>query len=149
MAEAVAVVLGTDELPPFALLLAPARRHVHRLVEGVLVHDLNEGFEKHPVRCQLEALRDVELFAVRSTVHEEAHFCGQADGIDDQLAVLVTPDRFAEPGRRHIFGVLVGYVDAASEGVALPQHVHHIHLRALYEAILHFTYPSGTTSAWG
>src|SRR6266849_11049987 len=76
----------------------------------------------------------MELFAMRSTVHvEEAHLCGQADGIDDQLAVLVTPSRFAEPGRLHIFGMLVGHVDAASEGVALPQHVDHIHLRALYE----------------
>src|SRR6266849_7670583 len=50
VAEPVAIVLSTDELPPFALLLAPARRHVHRLVEGVLVLDLNEGFEKFPVR---------------------------------------------------------------------------------------------------
>ena len=36
-AEAVAVVLSTDELPPFALLLAPARCHLHRLIKGVFV----------------------------------------------------------------------------------------------------------------
>src|SRR5215831_21240602 len=35
--EAILIVLGADELPPLALLLAPARRHVHGLVEGVLV----------------------------------------------------------------------------------------------------------------
>ena len=46
--EAVVVVLGADELPPIALLLAPARYHVHRLVEGAVVLDLDQGFEVLP-----------------------------------------------------------------------------------------------------
>src|SRR5947207_13612090 len=39
VAEAVAVVLGADELLPRASLLAPARGHIHGFVERVLVLD--------------------------------------------------------------------------------------------------------------
>src|SRR5882672_9222627 len=69
VAEAVAIVLGTDELLPRARLLAPARHHVHGLVEGIRVLDLDEGFEEFSVRRQLEALRHLQLFAVRSAEH--------------------------------------------------------------------------------
>src|SRR5215467_1860646 len=55
--EAIVIVLGADELPPLALLLAPARRHVHGLVEGVLVLDLDQRFQKLPIGRQLVALR--------------------------------------------------------------------------------------------
>src|SRR5262245_3486165 len=103
VAEVVAVVLSANELPPVALLLAPARRHIHGLVERVLVLDLDENFEKFLVRRQLEALCHTELFSVRRAEHvEEAHLRGQADGIDDELAVLVTADRFAEPRPLHM-----------------------------------------------
>src|SRR5436190_1944443 len=44
VAVVVLVVLGADELPPLALLLAPARRHIHGFVEGALVLDLEDGF---------------------------------------------------------------------------------------------------------
>src|SRR5262245_65874242 len=62
VAEVIVIVLGADEFLPLALLLAPARHHVHGLVEGVLVLDLDEDFEESPVRGQLEALSDTELF---------------------------------------------------------------------------------------
>src|SRR6185369_16738830 len=98
VAEAVVIVLSADEFLPLALLLAPARHHVHGLVEGVLVLDLDEDFEEPSVRGQLEALRHAELFAMRGAEHvDEAHLRRQADRVDDQLAVLITPDRFAEP----------------------------------------------------
>src|SRR6266850_2843601 len=132
VAEAVVIVLGADELLPIGLLLAPARYHVHGLVEGVLVLDLDEDFKEFPVRGRLETLRHAQLLAVWRAEHvDEAHFRRQADRIDDQLTVLVTADRFAEPGWLHIFGVLVGHGDAARERVALPHHVHH--LRVLHE----------------
>src|SRR5438094_10346303 len=43
--EAIVVVLGADKLVPHALLLAPARCHVHGLVERVFVLDLDQGVE--------------------------------------------------------------------------------------------------------
>src|SRR6478736_673516 len=38
--EVVGIVLRADELLPGAVLLAPARRHIHGLVERILVLDL-------------------------------------------------------------------------------------------------------------
>src|SRR5437867_1005038 len=120
VAEAVVVVLGADELPPVTLLFAPARHHIHRLVERVLVLDLDQDFEEFPICRQLVTLRHAELFGVRRAEHvDEGHLRGQADRINNQLAVLVTADRFAEPGRLHVFRVLVGQVDSARERVAL------------------------------
>src|SRR5258708_6705213 len=40
------------------------------------------------------------------------------------VAVFVMADRLAEPGRRHVFRMLVGEVDATHQVVALPDHPH-------------------------
>src|SRR5690348_5704493 len=65
VAEVVVVVLGADEFLPLALLLAPARHHVHGLVDGAVVLDLDENLEESPVGGQLETFGHAELFAVR------------------------------------------------------------------------------------
>ena len=49
---------------------------------------------------------------------------GDADGIDDQLPVLVTADRLAVPRRLHMFRMPVGQGDAAHPLVALPEDPH-------------------------
>ena len=83
VAVVVLIVLGADELPPLTLLLAPARCHVHGFVEGVLVLDLDEGFEVFPVFRQLEALRDMQLIAVGRPVRINERPDVQTNGIDD------------------------------------------------------------------
>src|SRR5262245_4786645 len=42
VAEVVGIVLSADELLPGAVLFAPARRHIHGLVERILVLDLDQ-----------------------------------------------------------------------------------------------------------
>src|SRR5438046_7282949 len=49
---------------------------------------------------------------------------GDTDGIDDQLAILVTADRLAVPGRLHMFRMTVGHANAARPRVALPENPH-------------------------
>src|SRR5258708_37953703 len=47
----------------------------------------------------------------------------EPDRIDhERVPALVMADGFAEPGRLHIFRMLVGEIDAAHEMIALPYH---------------------------
>src|SRR4051794_34358391 len=97
VAEAVVIVFGADEFLPLGLLFAPARHHVHGLVQGALILDLDKNLEEFSIFGQLKSLGHAELLRVRRTEHvDEAHFRRQADCIDNQLAVLITADGFAE-----------------------------------------------------
>src|SRR6266436_4391597 len=60
----------------------------------------------------------------RAEIVDEAETGGQADGVDDQFAVFIPADRFAEPRRLDDLRMLVGQVDAAHHVIALPDHPH-------------------------
>src|SRR5205807_15221 len=95
VAEMVAVVFRADRFPPRILASAPALGRVHGLVEGALILDLDEGFEEPAVCRHLEALRHMQLFRMRGAEHVDVarRARGDADGIDDEFAVLVMADR--------------------------------------------------------
>src|SRR5438128_499447 len=48
--EVIVVVLSADRFPPRVVTPAPSLGRIHRLIEGVLVLDLDEGFEELVVR---------------------------------------------------------------------------------------------------
>src|SRR6202521_3527735 len=72
---------------------------------------------------EFPAFHHVKILGVRRApiVHETIRMLDEADGIDDQLAILVVADGFAEPARLRIRAVLAVEMDAAYEMVPLPE----------------------------
>jgi hypothetical protein len=64
----------------------------------------------------------VQIFCVRraASVDKAVLVFGQPDCVDDEFAVLVMADRFAEPGGLHIGAVLAVEKDPPHEVISLP-----------------------------
>src|SRR5258708_6449537 len=77
------------------------------------------------VLADRQPLDDVEFLGVRRAEGiDVVKLAGrEPDRIDhERVPSLVMADGFAEPGRLHIFRMLVGEIDAAREMIALPYH---------------------------
>src|SRR5215467_14028357 len=117
--------LGANHLYHRHLVLAPGLFKCERPVERVGIFDRYDRGQSPTVLADCEPLDDVEFLGVR-----------RAEGIDvvilagrepnridhERVPAFVMPDGFAEPGRLHIFCVLVGEIDATHEMIAFPYH---------------------------
>ncbi len=89
----VPVVFSAHRLQSWIGRFAPPLDHVQRLVEGVRVLDHHACFQHVAVGGDLVALDRVLLFGMRRAENvDETVPGGKAHGIDDEFAILITPD---------------------------------------------------------
>src|SRR5262245_55620557 len=116
------IVLGADPFVYGTIYLPPAHHTGPRGFERVSVVHRDRRLEHVPVRRDLPTFDHMQLPGVRRrvAVHDAELMLFKSDRIDDEFAVLVTTDGFAEPAWRRIGAVLAIKIDAAHMMVALP-----------------------------
>src|SRR5262249_56219159 len=83
--KAILIVLGANRLQERVGHLAPAQRHVQRLIERVRIGDFHEYFKIAAVVGGLEALDHVQLFGLRRALEVDVALVGgEPDPVADQ-----------------------------------------------------------------
>src|SRR5215475_1157659 len=107
------------------LVLAPCLFKCELPVERVGIFDRYDRSQGPTVLADCEPLDDVEFLGVRRAKGIDVVVLAgsKPDRIDhERVPASVMPDGIAEPGRLHIFRMLVGEIDAAHKMITLPYH---------------------------
>ena len=94
------IVFGADPFFQRAVDFSPAGLGRPGLFERARIGDGDDGFERAPVGGYFPAFDDMQILGVRRrvAVDDAVLVLDETDRVDDEFAILVTADGFAEPG---------------------------------------------------